>query len=84
MVSRVLFFSLAFAAVFVMLGPNDGFAIEAAPLMGFFSTEVPRWMSWALGDLAVKLLISLAMLAPYRILLSALQLHKPAAHNSGS
>ena len=63
---------------------NDGFAIEAAPLMGFFSAEVPRWMSWALGDLAVKLLVSLAMLAPYRILLSALRLHRPAAQDSGS
>lgn len=83
-IDTVLFFSLAFAAVFVVLGPNDGFAIEAAPLMGFFSAEVPRWMSWALGDLAVKLLVSLAMLAPYRILLSVLRLHRPAAQNSGS
>ena len=83
-IDTVLFFSLAFAAVFVVLGPNDGFAIEAAPLTGFFSAEVPRWMSWALGDLAVKLLVSLAMLAPYRILLSALRLQRPAAHNSGT
>ncbi len=83
-IDTVLFFSLAFAAVFVVLGPNDGFAIEAAPLMGFFSAEVPRWMSWALGDLAVKLLVALAMLAPYRILLSALRLHGPAAQDSGS
>lgn len=83
-IDTVLFFSLAFAAMFVVLGPNDGFAIEAAPLMGFFSVEVPRWASWALGDLAVKLIVSLAMLAPYRILLSALRLHRPAAQNSGS
>ena len=83
-IDTVLFFSLAFAAVFVVLGPNDGFAIEAAPLMGFFSAEVPRWMSWALGDLAVKLLVALAMLAPYRILLSALRLHGPATQDSGS
>ena len=82
-IDTVLFFSLAFAAVFVLLGPNDGFAIEAAPLMGFFSMEVPRWMSWALGDLMVKLLVSLAMLAPYRILLSALSLHRPVAQNGG-
>ncbi len=80
-IDTVLFFSLAFAAIFVILGPNDGFAFEAAPLMGFFSAEVPRWMSWVLGDLAVKLLVSLAMLAPYRILLSMLRLHRPAAQN---
>ncbi len=83
-IDTVLFFSLAFAAVFVVLGPNDGFAVEAAPLMGFFSAEVPRWMSWALGDLAVKLLVALAMLAPYRILLSVLRLNRPTAQNGGS
>ncbi|MEM9104643.1 MAG: queuosine precursor transporter [Pseudomonadota bacterium] len=83
-IDTILFFSLAFAAMFVVLGPNDGFAIEAAPLLGFFSAEVPRWMSWAMGDLMVKLLVSLAMLAPYRILLSALRLHKPVTQGGGS
>ncbi|MEM6462683.1 MAG: queuosine precursor transporter [Pseudomonadota bacterium] len=81
-IDTVLFFSLAFAAVFVVLGANDDFAIEAAPLVGFFSLEVPRWMSWALGDLTVKLLVSLAMLAPYRVLLSALRLHRPAGQDA--
>ncbi|MCP4317340.1 MAG: queuosine precursor transporter [Hyphomicrobiales bacterium] len=81
-IDTVLFFSLAFAAVFVMLGANDPFALEAAPLVGFFSTEVPRWMSWALGDLTVKLLVSLAMLAPYRVLLSVFHLHKTADQRS--
>ncbi|MCP5001586.1 MAG: queuosine precursor transporter [Hyphomicrobiales bacterium] len=81
-IDTVLFFSLAFAAVFVMLGANDPFALEAAPLVGFFSAEVPRWMSWALGDLTVKLLVSLAMLAPYRVLLSVFHLHKTADQRS--
>jgi uncharacterized PurR-regulated membrane protein YhhQ (DUF165 family) len=80
-IDTVLFFSLAFAAMFVVLGPNDSFAIEAAPLVGFFSAEVPRWMSWALGDLVVKLLVALFMLAPYRILLSVLRLYRPLAEN---
>ncbi|WP_136658282.1 queuosine precursor transporter [Nitratireductor sp. XY-223] len=74
----VLFFSLAFSARFVMLGANDGFAIEAAPLVGFFAMEVPRWMSWALGDLTVKLLVSLVMLAPYRVLLAIFRPQKSA------
>ncbi|MGI9463679.1 MAG: queuosine precursor transporter [Aestuariivirgaceae bacterium] len=73
----MLFFSLAFAATFAILGANDPFAIEMAPLAGIFALEVPRWMSWAVGDLGVKLLVSLVMLAPYRIVLSLFQ--TPAA-----
>lgn len=63
-----LFFTLAFAASLVVLGPNDDFAIEAAPLfaLGF---EAPRWMSWALGDLAVKVLAVALLLVPYRLLI---------------
>ena len=63
-----LFFSLAFAMQMSVLGPNDDFAIASAPLLGLMAVEAPRWMSWALGDLAVKLLVALAMLAPYRVL----------------
>ncbi len=44
----------------------------AAVLMGTFVLEAPRWVSWALGDLSVKLLVGLAMLAPYGALLPAL------------
>lgn len=63
-----VFFSLAFAAAFAMIGPNDAFAIDAAPLFGLLSMEAPRWVSWALGDLTVKLLMALALLAPYGLL----------------
>ena len=63
-----LFFSLAFAPAFAVLGPNDPFAIGAAPLLGVLAVEAPRWVSWALGDLAVKLLVGLAMLLPYGVL----------------
>lgn len=69
----VLFFSLAFAASFAILGANDEFAIEAAPFLGLFTTEVPRWMSWAIGDLAVKLVVALALLAPYRLIIPHFQ-----------
>ena len=68
-VDTALFFSLAFAAYFVFLGPNDDFAIGQAPLLGTMALEMPRWISWALGDLAVKMLVALIMLVPYRILL---------------
>lgn len=67
-IDTVLFFSLAFAAQFAVLGPSDAFAIEAAPLLGLFSVAVPRWMSWALGDFGVKMLVALVMLAPYGLL----------------
>ena len=69
----LLFFSLAFAAVFVMLGPNDSIAIEWAPILGIVSLEAPRWMSWALGDLGVKILVGLLMLLPYGALMNILK-----------
>jgi uncharacterized PurR-regulated membrane protein YhhQ (DUF165 family) len=52
-----------------VIGPGDAFASEAAPLLGLFAAEAPRWVSWALGDLMVKLLVGLAMLAPYGALM---------------
>lgn len=71
LVDTVLFFSLAFSAAFSGLGPDDAFAIEAAPLFGLIAgLEGPRWISWALGDLAVKLLVAALALLPYRVALS--------------
>ena len=64
----VVFFTIAFAPFMSVLGPNDPFAIEAAPLLGVYATEAPRWISWALGDLSVKLLIAVIALMPYRII----------------
>ena len=49
-------------------GPNDGFALENAPLLGVLAVDTPRWLSWALGDLSVKLLIALVALIPYRLI----------------
>ena len=69
----VLFFSISFAAIFAFIGPNDEFALGMAPLFGVFSLEVPRWVSWALGDLSVKLAFSLIMLLPYAALISWLR-----------
>ncbi|KQT85858.1 queuosine precursor transporter [Aurantimonas sp. Leaf443] len=67
LLDTAVFFSLAFAPAFVFLGAGDEFALESAPLLGLFATEVPRWISWALGDLTVKLLIAAFALVPYRV-----------------
>ena len=73
-----IFFSFAFAASFAIFGPNDPFALEAAPILGVLSTEAPRWMSWAIGDFSVKLLVGLVMLLPYGALMSVLKPMQPA------
>ena len=70
LVDTALFFTLAFAALDGWpwpLGGSDAFAVELAPLLGS-AIEAPRWMSWALGDLCVKLLTVGAALLPYRLL----------------
>ncbi|CAD7042265.1 membrane protein [Pseudorhizobium endolithicum] len=74
----LLFFSLAFAPAFFVFGANDPFAIEWAPLLGVLSLEVPRWVSWALGDLSVKVLVGIVMLLPYGALMSVLKPMPPA------
>jgi uncharacterized PurR-regulated membrane protein YhhQ (DUF165 family) len=68
-VDTLVFFSLAFAPLFVLLGPNDSFATGAAPLMGLYPIEAPRWFSWALGDFSVKLLMAVFALIPYRLII---------------
>jgi len=67
-VDTAIFFSISFAAVFAFVGPDDGFALENAPLFGFLPMEAARWVSWALGDLSVKLLIAIVALIPYRLI----------------
>jgi uncharacterized PurR-regulated membrane protein YhhQ (DUF165 family) len=69
----LIFFSFAFAPLFSIFGPNDDFAIGAGPILGVFATEAPRWISWAIGDLSVKLLVALVMLLPYGALMSVLK-----------
>ena len=69
----VIFFSLAFAPIFSLIGPSDGFAIEWAPVLGVFAAEAPRWISWAIGDFSVKMLVGVVMLLPYGALMSVLR-----------
>ncbi|TJX12624.1 MAG: VUT family protein, partial [Mesorhizobium sp.] len=64
----IVFFGVAFSAAFAFAGPSDSFALESAPLMGVFHVEAMRWVSWALGDLSVKLIIAVVALIPYRLL----------------
>ena len=66
LVDTALFFGIAFGPFGAPFGADDAFAIEAAPLLGAFAPDVPRWISWALGDLTVKLLAAVLLLAPYR------------------
>ncbi len=73
-VDTILFFSLAFAARFAFLdtafGGEDGSLAFPVPFLG---AEVPLWVSLAVGDFCVKILVGLAMLAPYGALLSMLK-----------
>jgi len=66
-----IFFTLAFAPAFFLLGANDPFAIAAAPLLGLYPVETPRWISWALGDFSVKVLMAVVALIPYRMIVGA-------------
>lgn len=69
----LLFFGMAFSATFAFLdtgfGLEDGSLAFPVPLLGF-GQEVPLWVSLALGDFVVKVLISLAMLLPYGVIFS--------------
>ncbi len=67
-VDTAVFFSIAFASTFAFVGPDDAFALENAPLLGVFGVEAPRWVSWAIGDLGVKLAMALLALIPYRLI----------------
>nr|WP_210203453.1 queuosine precursor transporter [Breoghania corrubedonensis] len=65
----VVFFSIAFSLAFAFLGHGDDFATGQAPLLGLLSVEAPRWISWAIGDFSVKMLVSITLLVPYRVLM---------------
>ncbi|QRM53374.1 VUT family protein [Sinorhizobium sp. BG8] len=69
----LMFFSFAFAPFFSFFGPNDDFAIGSAPIFGVLAAEAPRWISWALGDFTVKVLVGIVMLLPYGALMSVLK-----------
>jgi uncharacterized PurR-regulated membrane protein YhhQ (DUF165 family) len=78
LVDTLIFFTLAFAPAFVLIGANDAFAIEPAPLVGLYPVFAPRWISWALGDFSVKLLIDVLALLPYRLIVGWFVPMRPA------
>lgn len=67
----LIFFSLAMAPVFAgvdaLFGMEDSSLPFPTPLLGV-GFEVPLWVSLALGDFLVKLLLAVLLLAPYRSL----------------
>jgi len=65
-IDTLLFFGLAFAPAFGLLdfGGKDGSLGFPAPFLGI-GAEVPLWISLAVGDFVVKILMGLAMLLPY-------------------
>jgi uncharacterized PurR-regulated membrane protein YhhQ (DUF165 family) len=73
MLDTAIFFSFAFAAFFAVFGPNDLFALETSPILGIFGAQAPRWISWAIGDFAVKTIVGLVMLLPYGALMNVLR-----------
>lgn len=64
-----LFFSIAFSAPLAVLEPgNDvSWANEALPLLGF-GPVAPLWVSLALADWGVKLMLALVALLPFRLI----------------
>jgi len=70
-IDTVLFFGVAFSARFAFidagLGMEDGSLAFPVPFLGIGS-DVPLWASLAAGDFAVKILVAIALLAPYRVL----------------
>ncbi|KPF44939.1 VUT family protein [Rhizobium sp. AAP43] len=77
----VIFFSMSFAPLFGFLGVNDDFAIGTAPLFGVLAMEAPRWISWAVADFSVKMLIGIVMLVPYGALMTVVR-PMPAAERA--
>lgn len=68
-VDTALFFSIAFSGAFVWLEPgNDvSWAGEVLPLLGH-GPAAPLWVSLALADWTVKLLLALLALVPFRVI----------------
>jgi uncharacterized PurR-regulated membrane protein YhhQ (DUF165 family) len=72
-IDTALFFSIAFASFFAFIGPNLDFAAANAPLLGVMQAEAPRWISWALGDLVVKIVVGVVLLLPYGALMNVIK-----------
>ncbi|MBN9674071.1 queuosine precursor transporter [Roseibium aggregatum] len=77
-IDTVLFFGIAFAASFafvdVLFAMEDGSLAFPVPFLGIGGdVQTPLWISLAAGDFLVKMLVAVALLAPYRIVLGLFQ-----------
>lgn len=72
-VDTLIFFSIAFAAMFTFIEPSVdvSWAGMPMPLLGF-GPELPFWVSLAVGDWCVKILLALLALAPFRVIVEKL------------
>lgn len=70
-VDTILFFSLAFSGTFAMFGADANAAVSWAqatvPLLNF-GPPAPLWVSLAMADWSVKLLIAFVALIPFRLI----------------
>lgn len=68
-----IFFTVAFSATLAFLEPgvDVGWATAPAPLLGL-GPEAPFWVSLAVGDWLVKLLLAVVALLPFRLALARL------------
>jgi len=75
-IDTLLFFGIAFSASFGFidsaLGVPDSSLAFAVPLFSLLPLDVPLWVSLALGDFSIKVVMAFVLLAPYRALLKAL------------
>ena len=67
-VDTFIFFSIAFSGVtFAFLSDGNDWALENVPLLGI-GPVLPLWVSLALADLFVKIILLPVLLIPYRAL----------------
>jgi len=72
----VLFFSIAFASAFSFIDALAGAADSSITAQTqFLGAAVPVWLSLAMGDFCVKLIMAFCMLLPYRAVLAYFMPH---------
>ncbi|MEM7076476.1 MAG: queuosine precursor transporter [Pseudomonadota bacterium] len=72
-VDTVLFFSIAFSQTLSFIDPSDavGWAAELLPLLGW-GPVMPLWVSLAVADWGVKMMLALIALVPFRLIVRRL------------
>ena len=73
-IDTVIFFSLAFSGAFSFVHPatDVSWSAEVLPVLGF-GPAAPLWVSLAVADWSVKLVIALLALVPFRIITARLR-----------